>query len=185
MRRVAAGASAPLRSPLPGCGLARGVFQDGPARRWRAGLSIPCSSGPTALPAGDGRAASISERFIHARRCEPVQLNAAPGYGFARGGHHGMRGRRSRVGAPVPIAADGQSDLTVGRVLWITSRVASAPRLRPLMQPALSECGLAAQALAQREQPDVLCTPWPPPGPWARYSASNCSPRHNPPLRRK
>ena len=43
---VTAGASAPLRSPLPGCGFARGVHHgnEGPVRRWRAGLSIP--SGP-------------------------------------------------------------------------------------------------------------------------------------------
>jgi hypothetical protein len=38
---VAAVASTPLHSLLPGCGFARRVFQDGPARRWRAGLSIP------------------------------------------------------------------------------------------------------------------------------------------------
>jgi hypothetical protein len=40
------------------------------------------------------------------------------------------------------------------------------------MQPPLDECCFPAQALAQREQPDVVRAPWPPRGQWARYSAS-------------
>ena len=74
MRRVAAVALTPLRSPLPGCGFARGVFQDGPARRWRAGLSIP--SGPDLWSVRQEISALLPSRSVSCTPADarPVQL---------------------------------------------------------------------------------------------------------------
>src|SRR5262249_24902703 len=127
--QLAAGALAPLRSPLPGCGLARGALSG-----W-AGASVACRpfnfirfpdlylvrrEVPALLPSR-----CVSCTPVDAR---PVQLRCPARLRFRPWGpvfpESGCRSRSQR-------ARTSQSDLTVSRVLWITSEVASVPSVKP------------------------------------------------------